>query len=160
MKNKRNFRMKHFFIVFCLTSIESTGCFHKINDICSKDFNEIGQRVDWAVNQLEHSQKEEPDWKEWSVDQLKETQNYLDLLDSGPKIKTVRTRISYIANLWVEFFGYAEMLDKKNSLLDSLRNASDPVATHRKMLLILRQIQSSEYDLKELVCQKKTLSKR
>ncbi|MGZ3697801.1 MAG: hypothetical protein ACXWP5_06750 [Bdellovibrionota bacterium] len=68
-------------------------------------------------------------WKEWAIDRLKETQQYLDSFEADEEARPAYKELSEIAYLLVEFSGYAEQGKSTRMILvaDKIKEHSERV---------------------------------
>ncbi len=115
-----------------LTLSMLTSCFPTVKKLCSHDFIILNHSLEEA--QIYLLNLDNRDWQGWSEDRLKEVENHMDLVGAESKYKRIRPLLSEIANLWVEFYGFAEFKQ------------------FHKMSLTLEKIQKYQLKIEESVC--------
>ena len=136
-------------ILFCLMSFTMTSCEKSLDDFCSSGSIQIHEKITLALHRLEIErlkkspvessvpliESERLDWEKWGFRQLKECEQYLEIIGNERKIQEVESEISQMINLWVEFHGFSQSGDAE------------------KMAATLKKIQSLAEKAQSAACQ-------
>lgn len=159
-KQRMNIFKRKSFWIFFLFTFGLSGCLVDPEYLCSRKIYEVAPTIDQAIEEINReSQKAPPPipahlperekeklmeqiqndkkdrihkWTGWSIKNLKETQSLLSITGHDLRIENIKEGISKIANHWVEFYGYAQLENRKN-MISTLRKIQ---AQH----LVIRQI--------------------
>ncbi len=122
MKRKRKIK------IATLVFLIELGCAHSISEVCSEDLAYWKFNVNEKLSLLENRRiastaisLNEFSFEKWSEEQLKKVEKMMGgYFRAGSKRRQLKIDLSNIANLWVEFHGYAQ-LQKKSRMIEMLR---------------------------------------
>jgi hypothetical protein len=123
------------------------SCFKTSEEFCKTQSSRIEKEIASAFQELTDSvqsqkntrmlasSQSEKDWKKWSLSHLREIEGYIDTVPPRSALREARFELSKVAELWVEFYGYATLENKE------------------KMALTLQTIQERQQKAKKVICE-------